>query len=118
MTTIKSKSYYTTEDVEAMVRAIMRETAIKSARDTKVSTNTKDTVPLYTVSGNKISSDDIASKDAEKNKKRSRRRSISISENTRKRKKSSSTKDKEEHSKAKKKNEKRISFIEKLLTEL
>ena len=112
MSTTGSKSYYATGDVEAMVRKIMREEAIKSARDTK------DTVPSSAVSGNKIPSDVITSKDTEKKKKRSRSRSTSRSEKTRKRKKSSSTKDKEEHSKAKKENEERISLIEQLLTGL
>lgn len=122
MSTTGSKSYYTTEDVEAMVITIMREEAIKSStsRDTTVLTDAKDTVPLSTISGNKISSDDIiASKDAEKKKKTSCSRGTSKSKKTYKGKKSSSTKDKEEHSKAKKENEKRTSnLIKKILTRL
>ena len=80
-----SKHYYTTEDVEAMVTTIMREKAIKRARDRKVlSTDTKEdtVVPLIisTVSGNMISSIDdivaiVSKDDAENKKKRSRRRS-------------------------------------------
>jgi len=114
MSTTGSNSDYTNEsndlDVEAMVRKIMREMAVKSAGDT--------TVSLSTVSEHKIDFDDIASKDAEE-KKKSHTRSKSKSKKIRKSKtSSSSTKDKKKNSKANKENEKKSSLIETLLAEL
>ena len=115
MNSTGSKSDYTNDsndlDVEAMVRKIMREVAIKSASNTSV--------PLSTVSEYKISSDDDnSSKDAEE-KKKSSSRSKSKSKKIRKSKKSSSTKEKKKkNSKANKEHDKKISLIEPLLAEL
>ena len=104
--------------IEAMVRKIMSEMAIKSANDTVVSTEgTEKTVSLSTVSDYKMSSDAIASKNTEKQKKRRSRSSKPESKKMGKMKKSSS-KDKKKNSKTmSKKNGSKISIIGKLLDE-
>ena len=104
--------------VEAMVRKVMSEMAIKSANDSVVSTGTEETASLSAVSDDETCSDAIASKNTKNQKKDRSRSSTSESKKMRKSKKSSS-KDKKKNKKAKsKKNEKKTSLIEKLLAEL
>ena len=84
MSTAGSESDYNLA-VEAMVRKVMSEMAIKSANDTivRARTETEETVSLSTLSHHEISSEDIASKNTKKQKKFRSRSSTS------KRKKSS-----------------------------
>ena len=82
MSTAGSESDYNL-DVEAMVRKVISEMAIKSANDTVVSTETEETMSLSTLSDHEMSYDSTVSKNTEKQKKGRSRSSTS------KRKKSS-----------------------------
>ena len=100
----------------------MSEMAIKNANDTVVSTEeTYETASLSTVSDHKTSSDNIVSNnnDAEKTKNKDRSgSSTSESKKICKSKKSSSKDKKKNNTAGSKKNEKMISLIKKVLTEL